>query len=137
MAVYVNRLRLMGAMTAEEITTSSSASRSAGGSATPCAVIHRGDPHGVRLRGCRNNPHITLRASSEVISYTQGGTTVTARLASGDTITGTARRRRAMVQCTQTGGRRRAAARLRPHHLPLGHSGRANAVRAALDAVTL
>lgn len=90
MAVYVDRLRLMDAMTAEEITHIDLGEPFCQRFGNPYAVIHRGDLHGVLLRGCRSNPRIALRASSEVISYTQDGTTVTARLASGDTLTGTA-----------------------------------------------
>ena len=54
----------------------------------PYAVVHRGDLHGVLLNACRNHELIELRVSSEVIGYDQDGSTVTARLASGESVTG-------------------------------------------------
>src|SRR6201990_630905 len=83
MAVYVDQLRLMDALTAEEIThvDLSDAFRSRFGN--PYAVVHRGDLHGVLLNACRNHALIELRVNSEVIGYDQDGATVTGRLASG------------------------------------------------------
>ena len=53
MAVYIDQLRLMDALTAEEIThvDLGEAFRSRFGN--PYAVVHRGDLHGVFLRACR------------------------------------------------------------------------------------
>ena len=88
MAVYIDQLRLMDALTAEEITHVDlrDAFRSRFGN--PYAVVHRGDLHGVLLNACRNHDLIELRVSSEVIGYDQDGATVTARLASGERVTG-------------------------------------------------
>ncbi|HET7886455.1 MAG TPA: 3-hydroxybenzoate 6-monooxygenase [Bradyrhizobium sp.] len=88
MAVYVDHLRLMDAMTAEEIchVDLGDAFRTRFGN--PYAVVHRGDLHGVFLKACRDSELIELRVSSEVVSYDQDGTSVTARLASGDRVTG-------------------------------------------------
>jgi salicylate hydroxylase len=88
MAVYVDQLRLMDALSAEEIThvDLGDAFRSRFGN--PYGVVHRGDLHGVLLKACRDHDLIELRVDSEVVGYDQDGSTVTARLASGDTVTG-------------------------------------------------
>ena len=88
MAVYIDKLRLMDALTAEEIThvDLGEAFRSRFGN--PYGVVHRGDLHGVFLKACRDNNLIDLRVNSEVVSYDQDGSSVTARLASGDRVTG-------------------------------------------------
>jgi len=54
----------------------------------PYAVVHRGDLHGVLLRACRDHALIDLRVNSEVVGYDQDGASVTARLASGERVTG-------------------------------------------------
>ena len=88
MAVYIDQLRLMDALTAEEIThiDLGEAFRSRFGN--PYAVVHRGDLHGVLLKACRDNPLIKLRVESEVVDYDQDGQSVTAHLASGLRVTG-------------------------------------------------
>src|SRR6266702_3455849 len=88
MAVYVDQLRLMDALTAEEITHVDlrEAFRSRFGN--PYAVVHRGDLHGVVLKACRDRELIELRVSSEVIGYDQDGASVTARLGNGERVTG-------------------------------------------------
>ena len=88
MAVYIDQLRLMDALTAEEIThiDLGEAFRSRFGN--PYAVVHRGDLHGVLLKACRDNPLIKLRVESEVVDYDQDGQSVTAHLASGPRVTG-------------------------------------------------
>ncbi len=88
MAVYVERQRLMDAMTAEEIchVDLGDAFRTRFGN--PYAVVHRGDLHGVFLKACRDSDLIDLRVSSEVVGYDQDGSSVTARLASGEHVTG-------------------------------------------------
>src|SRR4051812_3974224 len=88
MAVYIDQLRLMDALSAEEIThvDLSDAFRSRFGN--PYAVVHRGDLHGVLLNACRNHELIELRVNSEITGYDQDGGAVTARLASGDRVIG-------------------------------------------------
>jgi 2-polyprenyl-6-methoxyphenol hydroxylase-like FAD-dependent oxidoreductase len=88
MAVYVDHLRLMDAMTAQEIchVDLDDAFRTRFGN--PYAVVHRGDLHGVFLKACRDSDLIDLRVSSEVVGYDQDGSSVTARLGSGDRVTG-------------------------------------------------
>src|SRR6201988_2285469 len=80
MAVYVDQLRLMDAMTAEEIchVDLGDAFRTRFGN--PYAVVHRGDLHGVLLKACRDHALIELRVSSEVMAYEQDGGSVTAHL---------------------------------------------------------
>ena len=53
-------------------------------------VVHRGDLHGVFLKACREHELIELRVSTEVVGYDQDGASVTAQLASGESVTGAA-----------------------------------------------
>ncbi len=88
LAVYIDRLRLMDAVSAEEITHIDlrDAFRSRFGN--PYAVVHRGDLYGVFLRACQAHHLVELRTGSEVASYDQDGSSVTARLTAGNTVTG-------------------------------------------------
>jgi salicylate hydroxylase len=88
MAVYIDRLRLMDAMTAQEITHIDLGDAFRTRFRNPYAVVHRGDLHGVFLKACQANPDIELRTSSDVVGYDQDGLSVTARLAGGDRVTG-------------------------------------------------
>jgi 2-polyprenyl-6-methoxyphenol hydroxylase-like FAD-dependent oxidoreductase len=88
MAVYVDQLRLMDAMTSEEVCHVDLREAFRARFGNPYAVVHRGDLHGVFLRACRDSELIDLRVSSEVVGYDQDGSSVIARLASGDRITG-------------------------------------------------
>jgi 2-polyprenyl-6-methoxyphenol hydroxylase-like FAD-dependent oxidoreductase len=88
MAVYIDQLRLMDALTAEEITHVDLRDALRIRFRNPYAVVHRGDLHGVFLKACQNHKLIELRVSSEVIAYDQDGSSVTVRLASGERITG-------------------------------------------------
>ena len=88
MAVYIDQLRLMDAMTAEEITHIDLGEAFRARFKNPYAVVHRGDLHGVFLKACQDHALIELRVSSEVIGYDQDGSSVTARLASGERVTG-------------------------------------------------
>jgi 2-polyprenyl-6-methoxyphenol hydroxylase-like FAD-dependent oxidoreductase len=90
MAVYIDALRLMDALTAEEIIHIDLGERFRARFKNPYAVVHRGDLHGVFLRACRARHNVELRVNSEVVDYEQDGTHVTARLASGETHTGSA-----------------------------------------------
>src|SRR6201994_146120 len=67
MAVYIDQLRLMDALSAKEIThvDLSDAFRIRFGN--PYAVVHRGDLHGVFLRACERSDLIELRVNSEVV----------------------------------------------------------------------
>ena len=88
MAVYVDQMRFMDAMTAEEICHVDLREAFRTRFKNPYAVVHRGDLHGVLLKACRDHELIELRVSSEVLSYDQDGSSVTARLASGESVAG-------------------------------------------------
>jgi 2-polyprenyl-6-methoxyphenol hydroxylase-like FAD-dependent oxidoreductase len=88
MAVYVEQLRLMDALNAEEITHVDLGDAFRARFRNPYAVVHRGDLHGVLLGACRAHAGIELRVDSEVVSYRQDGATVTAQLASGASVSG-------------------------------------------------
>jgi salicylate hydroxylase len=90
MAVYIDQLRLMDALTAEEIVHIDLGEKFRARFGNPYAVVHRGDLHGVLVRACRENRNIDLRVNSEVLSYEQDGSFVTARLASGEYVKGCA-----------------------------------------------
>jgi 3-hydroxybenzoate 6-monooxygenase len=88
MAVYVDQMRLMDAVSAEEICHVDLRDAFRNRFGNPYAVVHRGDLHGVLLKACQDHPLIDLRVRSEVVSYDQDGSSVTARLACGDDVTG-------------------------------------------------
>ena len=90
MAVYIDALRLMDAMTGEDIATIPLDEPFRTRFKNPYAVIHRGDLHGVFLKACRANPLVELRTSCEVIGYDQQGGGVRAVLKSGERLDGTA-----------------------------------------------
>ena len=90
MAVYIDQLRLMDALTADEITHIDLGDAFRTRFRNPYAVVHRGDLHGALLKGCRDHPLIELRVSSDVTGYDQDGTTVTAKLGNGDVVSGAA-----------------------------------------------
>ena len=89
-AVYVDKLRLMDALSGEDITAIDLGDAFRARFGNPYAVVHRGDLYGVFLNACRANERITLKASSNVIGYEQDGASVTVRLASGDKVVGSA-----------------------------------------------
>jgi 2-polyprenyl-6-methoxyphenol hydroxylase-like FAD-dependent oxidoreductase len=88
MAVYIDQLRLMDALTSKEITHIDLREAFRARFGNPYAVVHRGDLHGVLLKACREHPLIELRISAEVIGYDQDGAGVTARLNSGEHVAG-------------------------------------------------
>jgi salicylate hydroxylase len=88
MAVYIDQLRLMDALSAEEITHIDLGDVFRARFGNPYAVVHRGDLHGVFLKACRDSELIDLRVSSEVAGYDQDGSSVTARLTNGERVTG-------------------------------------------------
>ena len=88
MAVYVDQLRLMDAITAENIATIDLTEPFRQRFGNPYAVVHRGDMHGVFIRACQASPLIDLRTGCAVTGYEQDGATVTVRLFSGETVTG-------------------------------------------------
>ena len=90
MAVYIDTLRLMDAMTDGEITHIDLGERFRARFGNPYAVVHRGDLHGVLLKACRDHALIELRTSADVRGYDQDETGVAAKLANGETVRGAA-----------------------------------------------
>lgn len=90
MAVYIDSLRLMDALSGEEITRIPLGDDFRARMRNPYAVVHRGDLHGVFLRACEAHDMVDLRTSAAVEDYEQDGKTVTAVLAGGERVTGSA-----------------------------------------------
>jgi salicylate hydroxylase len=88
MAVYVDRMRLMDAMTAEEICSIDLGEAFRTRFGNPYAVVHRGDLHGVFQRACLASEHITIRTGCTVEGYAQDAGSVTVRLAGGERVSG-------------------------------------------------
>jgi 3-hydroxybenzoate 6-monooxygenase len=88
MAVYVDRLRLMDAMSAEEICSIDLGEPFRTRFGNPYAVVHRGDLHGVFQRACLASARITIRTGCSVEGYDQDGSSVTVRLGGGETVSG-------------------------------------------------
>lgn len=90
MAVYVDSLRLMDALTAEEICRIPLGEAFRARMGNPYAVVHRGELHGVFLKACEAHPLVELRTASAVAGYAQDGDSATAILESGERVTGRA-----------------------------------------------
>ena len=88
MAVFIDSLRLMDAVSGEVICDIPLHEAFRARFGNPYAVVHRGDLYKVLLDGCRESPLVELRVSSEVTGYAQDGRTVTAWLANGDAVDG-------------------------------------------------
>ncbi|MGO4338708.1 3-hydroxybenzoate 6-monooxygenase [Labrys sp. KB_33_2] len=88
LAVYVDRLRMMDALTAEEIASIDLTEPFQKRFGNPYAVIHRGDMHRVLVNACRTDPLIDLRTGCAVTGYEQDGTGITALLQTGERIAG-------------------------------------------------
>ncbi len=89
-AVYVEKLRFMDAISAEEICNIPLGDDFRARFGNPYAVVHRGDLHGVLLKACEDSPLVELRTSSAVTAYEQEGASVTATLATGERVAGCA-----------------------------------------------
>jgi salicylate hydroxylase len=90
MAVYVDSLRLMDALTAQEICRVPLGEEFRARMGNPYAVVHRGELHRVFLEACEASPLVTLRTSAAVTGYEQDGGGATAILESGERVTGAA-----------------------------------------------
>ena len=71
MAVYIDSLRLMDAISGEEITRIPLDDAFRTRFKNPYAVVHRGDLHGVFLRACQDHDLVELRTSSRVCPATR------------------------------------------------------------------
>lgn len=90
MAVYIEAMRVMDAVTAEEIASIPLDERFVARFKNPYAVVHRGDLHGVFLHACEENALIQLRTGCEVLSYDQDKSGVSVALANGEQVRGAA-----------------------------------------------
>lgn len=75
-AVYIDSLRLMDALTAEEIAAIPLDENFRARFRNPYAVVHRADLHAWLLEGCRASDLIELRSSHGVSGYAQDGSCV-------------------------------------------------------------
>lgn len=90
MAVYIDNLRLMDALTAEEITRIPLGEEFRARFGNPYAVVHRGELHRVFLSACQAHPLVELRTSAGVAGYEQGPGWAEAVLESGERVRGLA-----------------------------------------------
>lgn len=90
MAVYIDNLRLMDAMSGEEITRIPLDEVFRQRFRNPYAVVHRGDLHGVFLKACIAHDLVELRTSAAVKGFEQDGASATAILENGEKVTGKA-----------------------------------------------
>ncbi|MEZ5810616.1 MAG: 3-hydroxybenzoate 6-monooxygenase [Rhizobiaceae bacterium] len=90
MAVYIDSLRLMDALSGDEITRIPLDERFRKRFRNPYAVVHRGDLHGVFLKACIDHDLVELRTSAAVADYEQDGSSATAVLESGEQVRGRA-----------------------------------------------
>jgi 3-hydroxybenzoate 6-monooxygenase len=88
MAVYIDALRLMDALTAEEITQIPLGDDFRARFGNPYAVVHRGELHGVFLRACQAHPLVELRTGAAVVGYDQDAHGACALLEGGDRVWG-------------------------------------------------
>ena len=89
-AVFIDKLVLMDAVTAEEIVPLPLDEPFRQRFGNPYAVVHRGDLHKALLEGCTASDLVELRTSARVTGYAQDGTIVRAQLADGGTEEGAA-----------------------------------------------
>ncbi|MGB5709230.1 MAG: 3-hydroxybenzoate 6-monooxygenase [Arenicellales bacterium] len=90
MAVYIDQLRLMDAISGEEIAHIPLDQTFRDRYRNPYAVVHRGDLHGVLLRACVQNDFIELRVNANVLGYKNRVDGVTVTLADNALINGRA-----------------------------------------------
>jgi 3-hydroxybenzoate 6-monooxygenase len=89
-AVFIDQLRLMDAVTAEEITHIDLTTYFRTRFGNPYAVVHRGELHKILVGACQDHAAITLRTDCDVTGYDQSAGSITVLLKTGERITGTA-----------------------------------------------
>ncbi len=89
-AVYVDKLVLMDALTAETITEVPLDDPFRARFGNPYAVVHRADLHRAMVAACEAHELVALRAQAKVTAYAQDETGVTVTLATGERLTGAA-----------------------------------------------
>jgi len=87
-AVFIDALRLMDALTGEEITHIPLDEPFRKYFGNPYAVVHRGELYSSLLNACQRSNLIDLRVNSGVTGYQQDGSSVTVTLESGEKVTG-------------------------------------------------
>ena len=90
MAVYIDNLRLMDALTAEEICRIPLGEAFRARFGNPYAVVHRGELHSVFLKACTDHPLVELRTSAMVAGYRQEDAGAVALLDGGGEVQGRA-----------------------------------------------
>ena len=90
MAVFIDQLRLMDAMSGEEIAHIPLDEPFRKRFGNPYAVVHRGELHRVLLDACRKRSSVSLLTSSEVVRYDQDSGSVRIGLRSGESVRGRA-----------------------------------------------
>lgn len=91
MAVYVDALRLMDALSGEEICAIPTGEAFRARFGNPYGVVHRGELHRVFVDACRARDLIELRTASQVTGYRiEGDGRVTALLEGNESVTGRA-----------------------------------------------
>ncbi|WP_084691003.1 3-hydroxybenzoate 6-monooxygenase [Sphingomonas sp. SRS2] len=89
-AVFIDRCRLMDAISAEQITELTIDEAFLARFQNPYAVVHRAELHSLILQGCRASGLVEFRTNAEVVGYEQGEGEAAAILASGDRVRGRA-----------------------------------------------
>lgn len=90
MAVYIDSLRLMDALSGDEITRIPLGKEFNAHFGNPYAVVHRGDLHGVFLKACKAHPLVTLRTNAGVTSYANTKNGAIATLENSEIVEGAA-----------------------------------------------
>src|SRR6195952_5413086 len=89
-AVFIDQLRLMDAVTAEAITQIDLTTYFRTRFGNPYAVVHRGELHSILVRACQDHEAVTLRTDCDVTGYDQSAGSVTVLMKNGERITGSA-----------------------------------------------
>jgi salicylate hydroxylase len=89
-AVFVDKLRLMDAMTAEDICEIPLDAEFRKFFGNPYAVIHRGELHKILLNACKANKNIELKTNADVLTFDQDEKQVHITLKNGETHKGDA-----------------------------------------------
>ncbi len=87
-AVYIDQLRLMDAVSGEEITHIPLDAPFRARFGNPYAVVHRGDLHAAMLEACRARANVELRTSHAVTGYEQDGKRVRVLVRDRDPVEG-------------------------------------------------
>ncbi|WP_425044969.1 3-hydroxybenzoate 6-monooxygenase [Primorskyibacter sp. S87] len=88
MAVFIDNLRLMDAISGDEITRIPLGEEFRLHMGNPYAVVHRGEMHGILLEACQAHPRIELWTNSQVVEYTHLPDGIVAHLSDGRQVQG-------------------------------------------------